>query len=112
MRVGGFDLAEISRERKLLLASQRLLREDDDVVGEQRLDNRIRLRWRHRLRQVDAAGPDAARRRQSLRVVLALAINNAVMTRLVSVIHGGLPIQDVDGRGKSRPDETKIPREG
>ena len=52
MRAMGLDLAEIRREGELLLPRQRLIRKDDDVMGEKGLDHRILRLRRQRLRQI------------------------------------------------------------
>ena len=58
------EFAEIEREIVLLLLGQRLVAHDDDVMGEQRLEDQRLQRVRQRRGQVGAGDLDAARRRQ------------------------------------------------
>src|SRR5262245_50616672 len=60
------DLAEIRGEQELLLARERLVGKDDDMMREERCVDRRRVGRRQRLREVDAAELDTARRRQPL----------------------------------------------
>ena len=55
-----FDLAKARRKRELLLSSQGLIANDDDVVVEKRGEDPILERGRQPLRQIDAADDDPA----------------------------------------------------